>query len=133
MEGFGGMKDIKLICHSSVRIVSNDDKVIYFDPFKLNNELIKDADIIFISHPHYDHFSPEDILKIKKEDTKIVVVDELFENAKQLGFSTEKILKVKPCENHEMDSISFETVPAYNANKKFHPKESNWVRIYCKN
>ena len=41
-------------------------KKIYIDPFKIS-ENYGDADYIFITHDHYDHFSPEDIEKVKKE------------------------------------------------------------------
>ena len=52
--------EISINCHSSIKIVS--DKIIYFDPFKIEND-VHDADIIFITHDHYDHFSIEDIKK----------------------------------------------------------------------
>ena len=127
------MKDIKLICHSSIKITCDDGKIIYFDPFKLNEKCYKDADIIFITHPHYDHFSPEDIRKIKKEETYIVIVKELLEQTIELGFSKEKIIMVEPNEEYQAETIVFKTVPAYNVNKKFHQKEFEWVRIYSRN
>ena len=55
--------------HSSIRIGA--DKVIYFDPFHLVRA-DHDADIIFITHDHYDHFSPEDIEKCAGSDTLFV-------------------------------------------------------------
>ena len=55
--------EISVNCNSSIRIAS--DKVIYFDPFRIENET-HDADIIFITHDHFDHFSPEDIKKAAK-------------------------------------------------------------------
>ena len=59
------MKDnIKVICHSCIKI--STEKTIYIDPFKIKEKL-NDADIIFITHSHYDHFSEEDILKIFNE------------------------------------------------------------------
>lgn len=117
------INNIKLISQSAIRI--GGDKIIYFDPFKLTNEFNNDADIIFITHPHYDHFSKEDILKIKKDTTKIVIPTELYDEAVTLGFSD--ILTVEPNSNYTIDDISFSTVPAYNINKDFHKKEFNWV------
>ena len=117
------IEKIKLISQSALRIQSN--KIIYFDSFKLTSEFQNDADIIFITHPHYDHFSKEDILKIKKETTKIVVPNELYEEAIYLGFKD--VVTVEPNKNYTLEDISFSTVPAYNLNKDFHKKEFNWV------
>lgn len=50
------LENIEVLCHSSIRI--NKEKVIYIDPFKINKNY-NDADIIFITHDHYDHFSEE--------------------------------------------------------------------------
>lgn len=55
-------------CQSSIKITG--DKVIYFDPLKVAET--HDADYIFITHTHWDHFSLEDIQKIRKESTKII-------------------------------------------------------------
>ena len=48
---------------SSIKIT--DDKVIYIDPYKIDEEL-HDADFIFITHDHYDHFDVKSINNIKK-------------------------------------------------------------------
>ena len=66
------LENIQVLCHSSIKI--NEGKVIYFDPFKIN-ESYNDADIIFITHDHYDHYSEEDIDKVIKKDTVIVAPD----------------------------------------------------------
>ena len=54
---------ITINAHSSIRLALGE--VLYFDPFHIQKET-KDADIIFVTHDHYDHFSPEDIEKILK-------------------------------------------------------------------
>lgn len=119
--------NLELITHSAIRIISNDGKVIYFDPFKLNDFYLNDANIIFVTHSHYDHFSPEDIKIIKNKDTKIVITEDLFEKAIQCGFNESNILKVLPNNEYIIDGISFRTISAYNTNKDFHKKEYNWV------
>ena len=48
------LKDIEVLCHSCIRM--NKGKIIYIDPFKIE-KVNKDADIIFITHDHYDHYS----------------------------------------------------------------------------
>ena len=118
------LEGIKVLCHSSIKF--EKEQVIYFDPYKIN-EKYNDADIIFITHSHYDHFSEEDILKVKKEETKIVVPEDLYNKSFKLKFDESNILIVKPNEEYEVNNIKFKTIPAYNVNKNFHPKTNNWV------
>ena len=118
------LEGIKVLCHSSIKF--EKEQVIYFDPYKIN-EKYNDADIIFITHSHYDHFSEEDILKVKKEETKIVVPEDLYNKSFKLKFDEPNILIVKPNEEYEVNNIKFKTIPAYNVNKNFHPKTNNWV------
>ena len=117
------LDNIKVFRHNSIKFLNEK---IYFDPFKIEDEE-KDANIIFVTHSHYDHFSEEDIMKIKNENTKIVVTTDLEERCLNLGFKDENIIVVTPNEKHQINEIKFETVKAYNINKKFHPKENNWV------
>lgn len=116
------LENIEVLCHSSIKL--NKEKVIYFDPFEIENEY-NDADIIFITHSHYDHYSEKDIKKIKKEDTIIVVPEDLKTTVND--FEEKNIITVKPNQKYSIEDIEFETIPAYNTNKKFHPKENGWV------
>ena len=118
------LENVEVLYHSSIKISKN--KIIYIDPFKIK-ENYNDADIIFITHSHYDHFSEKDIIKVKKQGTKIVITKDLEQKTLNLGFEREDIIEVEPNEQKSIDGISFETIPAYNVNKKFHPKENNWV------
>lgn len=118
------VKCVKLLGHSSIKIVN--DKVIYVDPFNLSFNY-NDADIIFITHSHYDHFSIEDIKKCKKNDTKIVVTKDLYQNSLELGFNSDNIFTVVPNEKYEIDGVTFDTISSYNTNKTFHLKENEWV------
>lgn len=116
--------NIKWLGHSSVKIISNN--IIYIDPYNLKEDY-NDADIIFITHAHYDHYSPEDILKCKKDTTKIVITEDLYERTISLGFKENDIIKVLPNNTYKVNNITFNTIPAYNTNKSFHPKHNNWV------
>lgn len=118
--------NIRLIAQNAIKIITEDGKNIYFDPFRLES-VENDADIIFITHSHFDHFSPEDIAKIKKDDTKIVVTKDLIEKAMQCGFDVNNILKVLPNNEYSISGFSFKTIPAYNTNKEFHKREYEWV------
>ena len=126
------LENISINCHSSIKF--NKDKILYFDPFRIKEE-IHDADIIFCTHTHYDHLSEEDIIKIKKDITKIVVPVDGKEKLITSGFDEKNIITVNPDKEYEIDNIKFKTVRAYNENKKFHPKENNWVGyiVYLKN
>ena len=114
--------NIKLISQNAIRI--DNGKIIYIDPFRITG-YSNDADYIFITHSHYDHFSKEDILKIKKNSTIIVITQDLYNEVINLGFNN--ILVVSPNNSYEVDGIKFSTVPAYNINKDFHKKDYNWV------
>ena len=119
------LENIKCLGHSTIKMIS-DNKVIYFDPYNIKLEY-KDADIIFITHSHYDHFSEDDINKIKKENTKIVITKDIYDNVLKLGFLKDNIIVVTPNNNYQIDNINFNTIPAYNIDKSFHPKNNNWV------
>ena len=118
------LEGVEVLKHSSIKI--NKEKVIYIDPFKVG-KAYNDADLIFITHNHYDHYSEEDIDKVKKESTYYIVPKDLQDNLINRGIKQEKIILVKPNEIYTIDGIKFSTVPAYNINKNFHPKENNWV------
>lgn len=118
------LNNIEVLCHSSIRI--NKEKTIYIDPFKIDRNY-NDADIIFITHDHYDHYSEEDIDKVINENTIIVIPEELLTKVLKKGINKEAIVTVEPNKKYMVQGIKFETVPAYNTNKTFHPKENDWV------
>lgn len=118
------LEKVEVLCHSSIKI--NKEKVIYIDPFKIDKNY-NDADIIFITHDHYDHYSEDDTDKVKKNDTVIVAPEELLTKLLRKGFRQDYIITVAPDEQDMVEGIKFETVPAYNTNKQFHPKENDWV------
>ena len=72
------IEDFKVLCHSAIRIVA-DKKVIYVDPFGLEKRY-GDADYICITHAHYDHFSPEDIKKVKNNDSIILITVDIYQD-----------------------------------------------------
>ena len=97
--------------HDATRITS-DNLVIYFDPYKIGNA--PPADIILISHDHYDHLSPVDIEKLLKDDTVIVAPPECTPPRPQEKIAAGEKITVR--------GIEIEAVPAYNIGKDFHPK-----------
>ena len=119
------LENVKVLFHSSILI--NDD--IYIDPFNIQDEK-HNANLIFITHSHFDHFSPEDINKISNENTKIICTKDVKEKLK--GFTDENILVVLPNVDYVVNGIEFKTIPAYNIIKPFHPKHNNWVGYVIK-
>lgn len=118
------LENISIIHHSSIKF--SDNIKIYFDPYEIN-ENNNDADIIFITHNHYDHYSENDIKKIYNAKTKFIIPKDLEKELLNLGIKKENIVTVAPNNNYNVLDISFKTIPAYNINKPFHPKENNWV------
>ena len=118
------LDNIEVLYHSSIRI--NKEKIIYIDPFKIDRNF-NDADIIFITHDHYDHYSEEDIDKVINENTTIIIPEELLTKLLRKGINKNAIITVEPNKNYMVQGIKFETISAYNTNKTFHPKENGWV------
>lgn len=107
---------IDVIRHASIKLTG--DRIIYIDPYKID-EPFNDADYIFITHDHYDHYDEESINNIKNDNTKIIVPKCLEDK--------EHYLVVEPNQEYQIDSITFTTIPSYNINKPFHPKEKGYV------
>jgi L-ascorbate metabolism protein UlaG (beta-lactamase superfamily) len=117
------LANVKHLKQSTVRMEANG-KVIYFDPVWLDGAP-KDADIIFITHTHGDHFSVGDIKNLSKDGTILVVTEDGAAMARKEGIKS--IVSVVPNREYSVGGIKFKTVPAYNTNKEFHPKSNKWV------
>ena len=113
------LENIEINCHSSIKI--SKGKTIYIDPFKIEKDN-HNADIILITHDHYDHYSPEDIEKIDKQETIIVSPKTVKALSKMMN-----VVLVEPNNTYEVKNIKIETIASYNINKQFHPKENEWV------
>lgn len=118
------LEGIQVLCHSSIRM--KRDMTIYFDPFQINHDY-NDADILLITHDHYDHYSEEDIDRVVKKDTIVVAPMDLKEKLLNHGFQIEQIVLVEPNQTYQVKGIEVHTIPAYNTNKAFHKKEYGLV------
>ena len=118
-------ENITVFTQSAIRIGTSEGTV-YFDPFQLG-EAPRDADFILITHDHYDHFSPEDIGKVSKAETVLVVPEKMAAKAKEAKAMVKRIETVTPGISRNIDGLEFETVPSYNVGKVFHPKSAGWV------
>jgi L-ascorbate metabolism protein UlaG (beta-lactamase superfamily) len=114
------VKDIHWLGHDTFKITG--EKVIYTDPFKIKDSGEEDrADIILITHEHHDHCSPEDIKKIQGPDTVIVTTPSCAEKL------SGNVKIAKRGDVMDIGGIRIEAVPAYNIDKKFHPKDKDGV------
>lgn len=113
------MTKISINSHSSIQIDN-----LYFDPFQIT-EKMKPAKYIFITHPHYDHLSIEDIKHVINSKTVIIATHDAKDKL-ETEFKN-KIIYVKPNETLTLDYIDVETFASYNTDKNFHKKEFNWV------
>jgi len=103
--------------HASFRI--DGEKTVFIDPWKVGAQGI--ADMILISHSHYDHFSEEDVLRLRGNDTVVVTVSDVASRIDG------KVEVVKPGGSVEIAGVRIEAPPAYNIDKQFHPKSNGWV------
>ncbi|MFH1505685.1 MAG: MBL fold metallo-hydrolase [archaeon] len=113
--------EVDWLNHASVKIKGS--KTVYFDPYNIKED--DKADLILITHAHYDHCSINDIKKVAKEDTIIVTVADC--QSKLSGLKVKNITLVKPGNKVKIGELIIEVVPAYNINKSYHPKENEWV------
>jgi L-ascorbate metabolism protein UlaG (beta-lactamase superfamily) len=107
--------EISWLGHASV-MIKTDTIVLYIDPWKIGTASPK-ADIILLTHDHYDHYSEDDIALLATDTTRIVapMLTEVVTDVINTG------------ERLELDDIIVEALPAYNIDKNFHPRANNWV------
>jgi len=109
-----GSVSASLIRHAAVMIVL-EGKVIYIDPYKVPEDSPK-ADIILVTHEHYDHCDPDMIKKLSDNNTKIVA-------AKGCASKIEDdVTEAVAGDSMTIDNVSIKAVEAYNIGKPYHPK-----------
>ncbi len=116
-EAINMIENIHWLGHDTFKI--SGGKVVYTDPFNIRKQ--DAADIILITHEHYDHCSPDDVKKIQKSDTVIVAPPDCA------GKLSGNIKTVVPGDKLKIGDVEIEAVPSYNTNKQFHTKSRNWV------
>ena len=119
------ISNIEVFTQSSIRIRCGAGTV-YADPFHMKISP-HDADIVLITHDHYDHFSPEDLAKVINPATILVVPEKVADKAAAFSAQVKAIETVLPGQQYQIAGLSLETVPSYNRIKPFHPKKNGWV------
>jgi L-ascorbate metabolism protein UlaG (beta-lactamase superfamily) len=103
--------------HDGFRI--DGPKTVYIDPYGISPG--KPADLILVTHEHFDHCSPEDVARVQTPETAVIT-----EKDSALKLSGDLRI-LAPGETVEIAGVRVETVPAYNVNKNFHPKSKGWL------
>lgn len=121
------MENITWLGHASFKFIDqNGNRIYYVDPFDLKKSELEPADLIFITHAHYDHCSFEDVKKILKNDSVLIAPPDCLS---MIEVQNEK-KPVEPNKNYEVKGFKFETIPAYNdkpGREEKHPRRNNWV------
>lgn len=114
--------EARVLTHSSIKIAG--EKVLYFDPYEIAEER-HDADVVFVTHDHYDHFSPKDIEKVQKEGTLLVLPECMKGKEKKVGGAKVRFV----CLGDVIDAagLPIQAIAAYNRMKPFHPKGKKYV------
>ena len=127
MFEYKGIK-IKWLGHDSFSVIGN--VTIMVDPFKIAKQ--KKANLVLISHNHFDHLSVDDLKNLSTKDTSIVAAKECIETIK--GFDFKEKIGISPGEEKTVRGVKIKSIPAYNitkinpdTKKPFHPKEDNKV------
>ncbi|HEX6379494.1 MAG TPA: MBL fold metallo-hydrolase [Nitrososphaeraceae archaeon] len=107
--------------------ISYESKKIYIDPYKLSkeHENVSDADIVLVTHNHFDHLSIEDLKNIVNETTVIVSAQECLSQLKSL--SVKESIGIDPRNSVKVSDLKIEAVHAYNVDKEFHPKNDKKI------
>ena len=116
-------ENITVNTQSSIRIEGS--KVVYFDPFQISTDA-HDADLICITHAHYDHFDHKSILKVCNQDTELAAPASMAKELGKLAWKGKLHLLV-PGESVETAGLIITAIPAYNKLKPFHPKRNGWL------
>ncbi|MEE8398366.1 MAG: MBL fold metallo-hydrolase [Desulfobacterales bacterium] len=111
------VKKITWLGHDGFRIEGS--KTIYIDPFQIASG--PEADVILITHEHFDHCSPDDVAKIQKTDTIILTEKDSVEKL------SGDVRVMQKGESVTLDGVTIEAVAAYNTDKDFHPEANGWL------
>lgn len=109
---------------SSIKIVGSN--TLYFDAFEIQEEM-HDADFIFVTHEHYDHFDPASIAKVMNQNTTFIVPESMKGKfLKGVSVDESRCIFLVPGAVQELAGMKIEAVPAYNILKPFHMKSCKW-------
>lgn len=101
-------------------------KILFLDPYNFRGAPSQKADIVFITHAHYDHCSPADLRKVLKPETIVVAIPGCAEKV----VPADRLVLASPAKSFEVAGLKVKTIPAYNIKPdrlRYHPRANNWV------
>jgi L-ascorbate metabolism protein UlaG (beta-lactamase superfamily) len=122
--GAGALKGIEWLGHASFRIKTRAG-VVYIDPYRVEDG--PPADVILITHDHFDHFSRDDVVRLAGKRTTAIGPATVTEQLRG------RTLSIAPGETVELDELEVTALPAYNTNKldssgkPFHSRDAGWL------
>ena len=118
------LEGVEWLGHSGFRIAAGRASI-YIDPYRLPAGSRK-ADLVLITHQHYDHFSIQDLERVRKDDTHVIAPAAV---AERLEGTVTAVVPGQIVETH-LAGVDVRAVPAYNTSKRdsdgrpFHPREA---------
>lgn len=115
------LDNIHWLGHASFRLQSAG-AVVYFDPRNIKDAIT--ADVICVTHGHFDHLSVEDLGKVARAGTVILCPASCVDRARAAVPSKVSVRSMAPGQTLRLGAITVEAVPSYNTNKPNHPREA---------
>ena len=116
------MKNIRFLGHAAFLIEGSS--TVYTDPYQLGGyRTLPSADIILITHSHFDHCSTDDARRLCTEKTIVLASHDCIDSLRGLPCS---VRGISPNEEMQIADVRVTAVPAYNSGKQFHPRENAW-------
>lgn len=118
------LEEVEWLGHSGFRVAVGRASI-YIDPYRVGPDA-PPADLILISHQHYDHFSIQDLERLRKDDTRVIASPAV---AERLDGSVRSLRAGETMET-DIHGVDVRAVPAYNTSKRdgegrpFHPREA---------
>ncbi len=114
---------IEFLGHSGFFITSKNGKRIAIDPYNVSDKVGK-ADLILVTHSHYDHCSIKDLVKLAEAGTALIIPADVQSKIAKLEGVEMQV--VSNGDEIQFGNIRIEAVAAYNTDKNFHTKADDW-------